>query len=118
MSETVAAYVRSSTEGQTVRHQRDDIRDWGNREDINSDSIDWYVDFAQSGADPGREQFEDLINSMHAGAYDVVAVWEISRLARLGSTYQQFFEVAEESETIVQSQTDGSMKSVPVGAGN
>lgn len=54
---------------------------------------------------------------MREDAYDTVVIWEISRLARLGSTYQEFFEVAEESETVVAI-TDGWVDEVrPDGTG-
>jgi DNA invertase Pin-like site-specific DNA recombinase len=97
----VAAYVRSSTDKQEHQHQRDDITDWCERNDIDTSSIEWYVDLAQSGSDPGREQFESLIDDIEEGEFDRVVVWEISRLARLGTIYQRFFEVAADSETIV-----------------
>jgi DNA invertase Pin-like site-specific DNA recombinase len=113
----VACYVRSSTEKQTVEHQYEDIEAWSEQRDIDPSSIDRYVDLSQSGRDPGREQFETLIEEMEAGAYDYVVIWEVSRLARLGSTYQKFFEVAEASDTIIAI-TDGWVDEVrPDGTG-
>lgn len=113
----IACYVRSSTEKQTVEHQYDDINKWANQKDIDPTEIDRYVDLSQSGSDPGREQFEDLIDEMRTGRYDYVVIWEISRLARLGSTYQEFFEVAEASDTIIAI-TDGWVDEVrPDGTG-
>jgi DNA invertase Pin-like site-specific DNA recombinase len=97
----VAAYVRSSTDKQEHRHQRDDITEWCEQNGIKPSNIEWYVDLSQSGSDPGREQFEDLIEEIDDGQYERVVVWEISRLARLGTIYQKFFEVAADSETIV-----------------
>jgi len=113
----IACYVRSSTEKQTVEHQYDDIDEWADQRDIDPAEIDRYVDLAQSGSDPGREQFEELIDAMRAGRYDYVVIWEISRLARLGSTHQEFFEVAEASDTIIAI-TDGWVDEVrPDGTG-
>ncbi|ELZ56241.1 MULTISPECIES: recombinase family protein [Halorubrum] len=113
----VACYVRSSTEKQTVEHQYDDIDEWADQRDLDPAEIDRYVDLAQSGGDPGREQFEELIDAMRAGRYDYVVIWEISRLARLGSTHQEFFEVAEASDTIIAI-TDGWVDEVrPDGTG-
>ena len=54
--------------------------------------IDHFVDLAQSGANPGREQFTELVEAIQSESYEYVVVWEISRLARLGSIYQRFFE--------------------------
>ena len=99
--ETIAAYTRSSSDKQTEQHHRDDINDWAEKNGVESDSIDWYVDLAQSGNDPGREQFQQLINDIENGEYDRVIVWEISRLSRLGSTYQRFFEAAGDNGVIV-----------------
>ncbi|PHQ37657.1 resolvase [Halorubrum persicum] len=100
-TENVAAYVRASTDKQGSQHQRDDITYWCGQNDINTSSIDWYVDLAQSGSDPGRDQFRELTDAVAAGEYDRVVVWEISRLARLGSIYQEFFETAADNQTIV-----------------
>ena len=100
-TENVAAYVRASTDKQGSQHQRDDITYWCGQNDINTSSIDWYVDLAQSGSDPGRDQFRELTDAVATGEYDRVVVWEISRLARLGSIYQEFFETAADNETIV-----------------
>lgn len=99
MTEHVAGYLRSSTDKQESQHQRDDINDWAEKNGFDPVDIDWYVDLAQSGSDPGREQFQDLIDSMTE--YDRVIVWEISRLARLGSTYQEFFETAADHDTVI-----------------
>jgi DNA invertase Pin-like site-specific DNA recombinase len=97
--DSVAAYIRSSTDKQESQHQRDDINEWAERNGIDPTNIDWYVDLAQSGSDPGREQFQALIDAMTD--YERVIVWEISRLARLGSTYQEFFETAADRGTII-----------------
>jgi len=113
----VACYVRSSTEKQSVDHQHSDITEWAEERGINPESIDRYVDLSQSGTDPGREQFKELIDAMNSEQYDYVVIWEVSRLTRLGSTYQEFFEVAEESGTIIAI-TDGWVDEVrPDGTG-
>jgi DNA invertase Pin-like site-specific DNA recombinase len=113
----IACYVRSSTENQVVQHQHEDINEWAQDHDVEPASIDRYVDLSQSGSDPGREQFQKLIDEMARGEYETVVIWEISRLARLGSTYQEFFETAEESDTTVAI-TDGWVDEVhPDGTG-
>lgn len=100
-AENVAAYIRASTDKQNSEHQRDDINDWAERHDIGPTDIDWYVDLAQSGSEPGREQFIELTDNIDGGEYDRVIVWEISRLARLGSIYQRFFETAADAGCVV-----------------
>ena len=100
-SPEVAGYVRASTDRQDSQHQRDDIEEWAEQNGIDASTITWYVDLAQSGSDPGREQFQELIDDIEDAEYDRVIVWEISRLARLGSIYQRFFETAGDNDVIV-----------------
>lgn len=99
--ESVAAYIRSSTDKQTDDHQRDDIHEWAERNDIDPVTITEYVDLAQSGSDPGREQFRELIDDIEGEEFNRGLIWEISGLARLGSIYQEFFETAGDNDTIV-----------------
>ena len=117
MSDSVASYVRSSTDKQEDQHQFNDIDEWARQNDIDPANIDRYADYAQSGTDPGREQFVELIDTISNGEYDRVIVWEISRLARLGSTYQEFFETAADYNTIINI-TNGWVEEVkPDGTG-
>jgi DNA invertase Pin-like site-specific DNA recombinase len=97
----VAAYVRSSTDKQSDAHQYDDIDEWAENNGIDPTEIERYADYAKSGTDPGREQFQSLISDIEEGEFDRVITWEISRLSRLGSTYQEFFEAAARHDTIV-----------------
>jgi len=112
-----ASYIRASTDTQETTHQREAIDAWLTERNIDPAEIDRYVDLAQSGADPGREQFADLVAAVETGQYDYVVVWEISRLARLGSIYQRFFERCEAADTTVAI-TDGWVGEVrPDGTG-
>jgi DNA invertase Pin-like site-specific DNA recombinase len=112
-----ATYLRASTDDQETTHQHDAIDEWLTGHNINHSEVDRYVDLGQSGADPGREQFTDLVDAVGTGQYEYVVVWEISRLARLGSIYQQFFETCEDADTTVAI-TDGWVKEVrPDGTG-
>jgi DNA invertase Pin-like site-specific DNA recombinase len=111
-----ASYIRASTDTQETTHQREAIDAWLTERDTDPAEIDRYVDLAQLGADPGREQFADLVAAVETGQYDYV-VWEISRLARLGSIYQRFFERCEAADTTVAI-TDGWVGEVrPDGTG-
>lgn len=117
MSNSVASYVRSSTDKQEDQHQYNDIDEWARQNDIDPANIDRYADYAQSGTDPGREQFVELIDAISNDEYERVIVWEISRLARLGSTYQEFFETAADQNTIINI-TNGWVEEVkPDGTG-
>ncbi|ELY46653.1 recombinase family protein [Natronorubrum sulfidifaciens] len=116
-SENVAAYIRASTDKQNSGHQRDDINDWADQNNIDPTGINWYVDLSQSGSDPGREQFIELTDDIDAGEYDRIIVWEISRLARLGSIYQEFFETASDAGTIINITNDWTDTVKPDGTG-
>jgi DNA invertase Pin-like site-specific DNA recombinase len=112
-----ATDIRASTDTQETAHQRDAINDWLDEHDADPNEVDRYADLGHSGSDPGREQFNDLIDAIDTGQYEYVVVWEISRLARLGSISQQFFERCEDAETIVAI-TDGWISEVhPDGTG-
>jgi DNA invertase Pin-like site-specific DNA recombinase len=112
-----ATYFRASTDDQKTTHQRDAINKWLTDHDVDQSEVNRFVDLGQSGADPGREQFTELVNAIETGEYEYVIVWEISRLARLGSIYQRFFEECEDAGTTVAI-TDGWVKEVrPDGTG-
>lgn len=105
---SIATYIRVSTDTQETVHQRDAINDWLDEHD---------ADLGHSGSDPGRKQFSTLIDAIDTGDYEYVVVWEISRLARLGSIYQRFFERCEDAGTTVAI-TDGWVSEVrPDGTG-
>ena len=112
-----ATYIRASTDDQETTHQQDAIDEWLTEHDVDQSNVDRYVDLGQSGADPGREQFSELVDAIQSKIYEYVVVWEISRLARLGSIYQRFFEHCESAGTTVAI-TDGWIKEVrPDGTG-
>ncbi|WP_273836915.1 recombinase family protein [Halococcus sp. PRR34] len=112
-----ATYIRASTDDQETSHQRDAINEWLSQHEVDPSEIDRYIDLAQSGADPGREQFTELVDAIQSESYEYVVVWEISRLARLGSISQRFFEHCEDAGTTVAI-TDGWVEEVrPDGTG-
>lgn len=115
--ENVAAYIRSSTDKQTDQHQFDDIHEWAEQNGFDPATIDEFADYAESGTDPGREQFVELIDAIRNDDYDRVIVWEISRLARLGSTYQEFFEAAGDHDTVVNITNGWTDTVLPDGSG-
>jgi len=113
----VATYIRASTDTQETTHQQNAIDAWLDERDIAPEDIERYADLGYSGSDPGREQFVALVDAVESGQYEYVVVWEISRLARLGSIYQQFFERCEDAGTTVAI-TDGWVEEVrPDGTG-
>ncbi|WP_394295446.1 recombinase family protein [Halococcus agarilyticus] len=64
-------------------------------------SADQFVKLGQSGAEPGRKQFIDPVDALQTENCQCVVVWEIPRLARLGSIYQRVFEHCEDTGTTV-----------------
>lgn len=106
----IAAYVRASTSEQVDDHQRESIELWATQHDYEIRPDDWFVDIG-SGADDSRDQFNELLEEIEAGTFDRVIVWEISRISRRGATLQQFFDLCEETDTIVTI-TDGTVEEV------
>lgn len=112
----VAVYIRRSKEDQQDEHQRDDIRDWLHRHDLQISDVKLYPEHG-SGASEERNQFRDLIDDIRNGDYTDVVVWEISRIARKGLLAQQFFDACENSDTVIHI-TNGSVREVrPDGTG-
>ena len=115
MSDT-AVYLRASTDDQTLANQRQSIGDWLDAHGRGWDDVDQYADFG-SGADDDREEFQVLFDELRAGEYDTVVCWEISRLSRRGATLQEWFDTAEDTDTIIII-TDGAIEKVaPDGQG-
>ena len=56
-----------------------------------------------------RREIASTNSAIQSEEYDYVVVWEISRLARLGSIYQRFFEHCENAGTTVAI-TDGGIE--------
>lgn len=117
VSETpVATYVRASTDDQTLANQRGSIGDWLADHDLDWGHVDQYADIG-SGADDDREEFQELVDELEAGTYATIVCWEISRLSRRGSTLQEWFDAAEETNTTIVI-TDGAVEKVtPDGQG-
>lgn len=71
--EDIAVYIRRSKEEQRDEHQRDDIRDWLHRHDLQIGDIELYPEHG-SGANEKRSQFRTLINDIEDGDYTDVVV--------------------------------------------
>ena len=93
-----ATYHHASTDDRETTHQHDAIDEWLSEHDADPSDVDRFVDLGQSGADPGREQFTELVEAIETDEYEYVVVWEISRLVRLGSIYQRFLRSARMPE--------------------
>jgi len=106
----MAVYMRRSTAEQEQAHQRQDIVDWLHQEELELGDVDIYADQA-SGASTDRDDFEEVIEEIEAGAYRHVVVWEISRIARKGFLAQRFFDVCEDNNTTIHV-TNGSVRAV------
>lgn len=111
-----AVYIRRSTEEQSDKHQREDIRDWLNYNDLSLGECEVYAEQG-SGSNDDRRDFQQLISDIENGDYTDVVVWEISRVARYGLMAQRFFDACEEAETVIHV-TNGSVREVrPDGTG-
>ncbi|SDJ33571.1 Site-specific DNA recombinase [Halovenus aranensis] len=109
-SDDFAVYIRRSTADQEEKHQRDAITDWLADHDLRLGDVDVYAEQA-SGASEDRDEFHALIDSIEAGQYSHVVVWEISRIARKGFLAQRFFDACEDNEVTINV-TNGSVRKV------
>ena len=97
---TYGYYLRASTDKQTDQHQLDAIEDWLRERDISldSNSVRRYADFAKSGSDNSRADFQRMLDDIEAGELDVLVAWEISRITRDGEMLQTFLSACEEND--------------------
>ncbi|AIC14682.1 recombinase family protein [Nitrososphaera viennensis] len=82
MKKYAFAYLRVSTEEQTVQNQKLALEKWAN--DNNFQILDFFEDSAVSGRVPAiqRRGFSDLIEMVKTAQVDAVLVYELSRVGR------------------------------------
>ncbi|AIF83869.1 site-specific recombinase, DNA invertase Pin [Candidatus Nitrososphaera evergladensis SR1] len=82
MKKYAFAYLRVSTEEQTVQNQRLALEKWAN--DNNFQILDFFEDSAVSGRVPAaqRRGFRDLVEMVKTATVDAVLVYELSRVGR------------------------------------
>jgi DNA invertase Pin-like site-specific DNA recombinase len=99
MTETIAAYVRVSTEQQkeegSHESQRESIELWADRND--ADHVEFFEDLAISGQSENREAYSELMDCYDQ--YDAVVVRELSRFGRDPLTVMEDIEAITESDT-------------------
>lgn len=94
----VAAYIRVSTQDQSLDRQLEATQEYSQRE-FNVHPVETYRDTA-TGTDIDRDGFHDLLEDINAGQYDAVVVHSISRLSRSIRDLDQTVEtIVEESGT-------------------
>ena len=99
---TAAIYARVSTGDQDVQRQLDEARDHLDR--LGVEDVEEYPEVVSGAADTDtREVYNDLLDDVAAGAFDLVVVHEISRLSRLGPTeIHEFIQHCLENDTGVE----------------
>ena len=82
MNKKVVIYGRTSTDKQQVENQLNQLREVSNKNDW--EIVDEYIDQGYSGS-LGRDKrpsFDRLLKDSVRGKFDVILVWDISRLGR------------------------------------
>jgi DNA invertase Pin-like site-specific DNA recombinase len=99
---TGAIYARVSTDDQDVSRQLDEAREHLERAGV--EEIDEYPEVVSGAADTGtREVYNELLDDIETGRFDLVVVHEISRLSRLGPTeIHEFIQHCLEHDTGVE----------------
>jgi len=82
MKKNVVIYGRTSTDKQQVENQLSQLREVSNRNDW--EVVDEYIDEGYSGSlgRDKRPEFDRLLKDSVRGKFDVILVWDISRLGR------------------------------------
>lgn len=99
---TAAIYARVSTNDQDVSRQLDEARE--HLRDLGVEEVAEYPEVV-SGAVPteSREVYNELLDDVEAGDFDLVVVHEISRLSRLGpAAIHEFIQHCLENDTGVE----------------
>lgn len=100
--QSVAGYVRVSTDEQDEGRQRDAIE-----EKYGDEDLDWYVDLDQSGSSLERPQYNNLRDNIDD--YDVVAAHELDRLGR------SFAELADLTRELREKSIGLDLVNQPIG---
>ena len=76
----VAAYLRCSTDGQSVESQRRDIEEYlAARKPT---KVVWYEDAGESGAKTSRPAFDRLMADVRKGRVDLLVCFKLDRVSR------------------------------------
>jgi DNA invertase Pin-like site-specific DNA recombinase len=100
--ERAAIYARVSTADQDVGRQLDEARE--HLERLGAEEVEEYPEVVSGAADTDtREVYNDLLDDVASGRFDLVVVHEISRLSRLGPTeIHEFIQHCLEHDTGVE----------------
>ena len=88
----VAAYLRVSTDGQSVEHQRESLRAWVEAQGVKWESVEVFSDEGISGSksERGRPSLARLMAAVRGGKLDRVVLFESSRASRAFLDYLSF----------------------------
>lgn len=81
MSDTIAVYLRVSTDSQSDESQRDAINAWLRASGIAAERVLWFTDM-QTGDNLGRPGFECLQRAVFEGKVGTVVVFKLDRVSR------------------------------------
>ena len=97
-----AIYARVSTSDQDVSRQLDEARE--HLERLGVEDVEEYPEVVSGAADTDtREVYNQLLDDVETGRFDLVVVHEISRLSRLGPTeIHEFIQHCLEHDTGVE----------------
>lgn len=77
----VACYLRVSTEDQSHDPQRGEVLRWLDRNGIDPNRVEWYVD-TWTGRETSRPDFDKLNAAVAAGRLSTVVVFKVDRIGR------------------------------------
>jgi DNA invertase Pin-like site-specific DNA recombinase len=100
--EAAAIYARVSTDEQDVQRQLNEARD--HLDGLGVAEVEEFAEVISGAADTDRrEEYNNLLDAVEAGRFDLVVVHEISRLSRLGpAEIHEFIQHCLEHDTGVK----------------
>ena len=100
----IAAYLRVSTDSQSVAHQQNAVEEWAKARGYKTSELIYFKDEGISGALPKskRAGFNALLTGVMAGKVKRVLVFETSRLSRDFLTYLEFLSTCQKQGCSVE----------------
>ncbi len=113
MEETIAIYIRVSSNQQDTRSQEPDLQCWA-RAFGNDMPVRWYLDKI-TGKTMVRPGWQQLEADMNAGKITKIVVWRLDRLGRTASGLTTLFDELRDRKVNLVSLKDGLDLSTPAG---
>ena len=104
MDKNTAIYIRVSTNQQSTRSQRADLKRWVDAQELDGE-VKWYEDKA-TGKNMNRAGWQKLQAAIDSGSVTRLVVWRLDQLGRTASGLCKLFEDLQEKKVRLVSLMD------------